>query len=196
MLKIATEIRARRNRFNEYIEVYDESTGSKYMVYDGNQWISYDDAETFKDKRKFMDDRCIGGVMIWAIDQDTDDFQALSGLLGDDIVEGALLEGGSMSDEEKEALRDELGGLTGDSCYITTGCTGPGTNDTKLSECRSGYSALEKVHEPGDLTYRTSGYLQHENRFCPPHSWKTICCKSSSTPQNCNWRGGPERSSL
>jgi len=36
------------------------------MVYDANQWISYDDAESFAEKRNFMDTRCIGGVMIWA----------------------------------------------------------------------------------------------------------------------------------
>ncbi|RSL94203.1 hypothetical protein CDV31_014405 [Fusarium ambrosium] len=39
----------------------------------GNQWLSYDDEETLKIKSEYAQSRCLGGVMVWAISQDTKD---------------------------------------------------------------------------------------------------------------------------
>ena len=83
------------------------------MIYAGNQWISFDDAQSFEDKKKFLSERCLGGLMvcpvlkqtllpeannlkIWAVDQDTQDYKALAGLLGDDAVGNGLIQGGGM----------------------------------------------------------------------------------------------------
>ncbi|KAF7585704.1 hypothetical protein BBP40_010254 [Aspergillus hancockii] len=131
-------IMARQHCLNEKHESYDEDTGVKYMVYDETQWITYDDAESFAVKRKMLDDECFGGVMIWAIDQDTPDFQALSGLLGDQFMSDAHLEGGELSDEEKKDLGSEMGGLTGDACYVPTGCFGAEPTIEGYPDCRSG----------------------------------------------------------
>jgi hypothetical protein len=165
------------------------------MTYDADQWISYDDAQSFADKRLFMDTRCLGGVMIWAIDQDTEDFQALSGLLGDSFVTDSLIQGGKMSDSEKAALAAELAGLSGDGCYITLGCSGPGADPT-FASCNKGYIPIERLHEAGGSDIENYGALRHENRVCPVGQWKTVCCLASSPAQNCKWRGGPERSSM
>lgn len=41
----------------------------KYVVFNETQWVGYDDAETIAMKRAFADVRCLGGTMVWAMDQ-------------------------------------------------------------------------------------------------------------------------------
>ena len=35
-----------------------------------NQWVSYDDETTFAIKLNYANERCLGGTMIWSVDQD------------------------------------------------------------------------------------------------------------------------------
>lgn len=39
----------------------------------GNQWVAYDDEETFKLKSEYAQSSCLGGLMVWAISHDTKD---------------------------------------------------------------------------------------------------------------------------
>jgi chitinase len=39
------------------------------ITWDNDQWVSYDDADTFTEKRAFANSRCLGGLMVWALDQ-------------------------------------------------------------------------------------------------------------------------------
>jgi chitinase len=49
--------------------VWDRAAAVKYLVYgDGKQWVSYDDADTFKQKRDFQEKMGLGGALIWASD--------------------------------------------------------------------------------------------------------------------------------
>ena len=45
----------------------------KEVTFGGNQWVSYDDADTFKLKIDYANSKCLGGTMIWAVS--TDDAQ-------------------------------------------------------------------------------------------------------------------------
>lgn len=47
-----------------------------YMV-KGNQWISYDDVQSVKDKAEFVKNKQLAGAMVWAIDND--DFKGVCG---------------------------------------------------------------------------------------------------------------------
>ncbi|KAJ7155586.1 hypothetical protein C8R46DRAFT_1196404 [Mycena filopes] len=58
----------------------DEDAAVKYVVWDTNQWVSYDDSDTFAIKMIYANDHCIGGTMIWSMDQDDDSYTALKGL--------------------------------------------------------------------------------------------------------------------
>lgn len=49
--------------------VLDDVAAVKYMAYNKTQWISYDDEETIKLKQQFADKKCLGGTMVWAMDQ-------------------------------------------------------------------------------------------------------------------------------
>ncbi|KAJ3019388.1 hypothetical protein NUW54_g96 [Trametes sanguinea] len=50
--------------------VYDETAQVKYLVYDTDNWISYDDKDTFNAKLDFARGAGLGGVMVWSADQD------------------------------------------------------------------------------------------------------------------------------
>ncbi|KAM0704603.1 hypothetical protein Q7P35_008837 [Cladosporium inversicolor] len=49
--------------------ILDEKAGVKYVAYNKTQWVGFDDEETIKLKRKFANERCLGGTMVWAMDQ-------------------------------------------------------------------------------------------------------------------------------
>lgn len=62
--------------------VYDSKAKVNYMVYGENNWISYDDERTFKDKIDFANSRGLNGLMMWAIDLDDERGTALNALTG------------------------------------------------------------------------------------------------------------------
>lgn len=45
----------------------------KQMVYDTNQWVTYDDEDTFKLRADFARSLGLGGLMVWAVSHDTQD---------------------------------------------------------------------------------------------------------------------------
>ncbi|PLN83775.1 glycosyl hydrolases family 18-domain-containing protein [Aspergillus taichungensis] len=61
--------------------VYDKEFAIKYIVWNDNQWISYDDQQTFQQKIKFANKKGLGGLLLWAIDQDDRNRDALRGVL-------------------------------------------------------------------------------------------------------------------
>lgn len=64
--------------------VHDKKAAVNYFVYrdSKDQWVSYDDEKTFKQKTDFANHVGLGGVMVWNVDQDDENFSALSGLVG------------------------------------------------------------------------------------------------------------------
>ena len=49
--------------------VYDKEAGIKYVTWDRDQWVSYDDEDTFQQKIKYANGLGLAGLFIWAIDQ-------------------------------------------------------------------------------------------------------------------------------
>ncbi|KAM0718295.1 hypothetical protein Q7P37_006627 [Cladosporium fusiforme] len=47
----------------------DKTAGVKYLAYNQTQWVGYDDDETIGLKRNLASSRCLGGTMVWAMDQ-------------------------------------------------------------------------------------------------------------------------------
>ncbi|CAF9915092.1 MAG: hypothetical protein ALECFALPRED_009976 [Alectoria fallacina] len=54
---------------NSLTPTWDHTAGVKWITWDSNQWVSYDDADTFQEKKDFASQRCLGGLMVWAMDQ-------------------------------------------------------------------------------------------------------------------------------
>jgi chitinase len=49
---------------NGLIPVWDKTAAVKWITWDSNQWVSYDDDDTFQQKRTFANSRCLGGTMV------------------------------------------------------------------------------------------------------------------------------------
>lgn len=46
--------------------------------------------------------------MIWAVDQDDGRYDALTGLLGEEAMQGSLIQGGNLSDAQKAGLASQF----------------------------------------------------------------------------------------
>jgi GH18 family chitinase len=55
------------------VPVLDSNAAVKMLVWDTNQWLTYDDQETFALRADFARSQCLGGVMVWAVSHDTKD---------------------------------------------------------------------------------------------------------------------------
>uniref|UniRef100_A0A0P0CAT0 chitinase n=1 Tax=Hypocrella siamensis TaxID=696354 RepID=A0A0P0CAT0_9HYPO len=159
---------------------YNSTTTVKYNVYEGDQWISYDDAQSWEDKRKFLSEQCFGGVMIWSLDQDDDGFDALYGLMGD--VSSLELSGGPPARELKEKLAHEIGAFTGQDCFVTPRCT-DGSHDQQGPEqvCPNGYQSMSTAHAPR----QAPGHPYYGE--CAQGWYRHICCPRDALPKDCSW---------
>ncbi|KAL2133698.1 hypothetical protein VTI74DRAFT_1874 [Chaetomium olivicolor] len=114
-------------------------TTVKYKVFGGSQWMSYDDGESFQ----HLASPCMGGLMIWAIDQDTSDSK-FGKLMGD----YSHLNQQQLDADSAEELSDLLDQYNGQHCYVTERCTRDG-NDQK---------SADQVHTPLGGDYAVGWY--------------------------------------
>ena len=68
---------------NSLSPTFDSEDAVKYIVWNDDQWVSYDDSETFQMKLNYANSICLGGTMIWSVDQDDASYTALMGLYPD-----------------------------------------------------------------------------------------------------------------
>lgn len=57
------------------------------MVYNGNSWISYDDETTFKLKIDYANGKGLAGLMVWAVDLDNANLNALKAISDADYID-------------------------------------------------------------------------------------------------------------
>ncbi|KAH6871039.1 hypothetical protein B0T10DRAFT_417778 [Thelonectria olida] len=146
---------------NEKVKkVHDKEAAVNYITFDDDQWVSYDDNTTFSQKVKWADSVGLGGLMIWAIDLDDDDFTALSGLVGKEVGESLSIDKG---DTVSKRTGDSWSSDSGQDCYATS-CG---------DDCKSSESTLEEY-----------------SSTCGGGKKKKICCPRARTPRSCQWRGG------
>lgn len=62
------EIQALLKQHTDLKPIWDKDAAVKYVVYDKNQWISYNDPDTFKQKVEWANSVGLGGSLIWASD--------------------------------------------------------------------------------------------------------------------------------
>ncbi|EFE38061.1 class V chitinase, putative [Trichophyton verrucosum HKI 0517] len=48
--------------------VYNDEAGVNWITWDSDQWVSFDDARTLKQKASFANNLCLGGTFAWALD--------------------------------------------------------------------------------------------------------------------------------
>jgi chitinase len=94
---------------------FDKAAAVKWITWDSNQWVSYDDGETTQLKLQAANQLCLAGSMIWSIDQDNTDGDNTSNQLGIGTANG-------VSEAEAKTLKDQLNNATlqndiAQSCY-------------------------------------------------------------------------------
>ncbi|KAI2464656.1 glycosyl hydrolases family 18-domain-containing protein [Annulohypoxylon bovei var. microspora] len=124
---------------------WDKTAGVKWVTWNSNQWISYDDDDTFAQKKSFANDRCLGGMMVWAIDQK-------------DQTSSNNLVSGVTQDQQNSAKQSSADQAAKISCY-TTDCN---------AKCKKGTNQVTQMNgQPGQLS--TSGRCskgQYRNLCC------------------------------
>ncbi|KAH6871517.1 hypothetical protein B0T10DRAFT_466678 [Thelonectria olida] len=150
----------RRMETSKSYSVHDKDAAVNWMVWGGDNWISYDTKETFQAKIDYANDLGLHGIFVWAIDQDTDQFTALQAVTGQDIA-------------NRIEPSDTLGNFDVGNCYIT-GCKQP---------CRDGYNKMTGLNQDsnGKGCPKGSKNKKQRNLCCP--SW------GAPDPSTCSWVG-------
>lgn len=145
----------------------------KTITWNNDQWVSYDDEDTWKIKADFAKSQCLGGVLIWAVDYDdsTNSFsRGLAAALGNDvnvdISTGLTLSLAITPDKRSESSQDSY-------CrFINCGET-----------CPSGFTEITRDDKKSQLML--------DSTQCPQGSkqTQTLCCPTSTDVPACRWRG-------
>jgi len=144
------------------VPYYDKADAVKYITFNTNQWVSYDDQDTFQQKIKFANDLGLGGLLIWSIDQDTDDLEALRAVIYPKTLNAYSRGARDQNHWEDAAMGD---------CRVT---------DCGLS-CNPGEILISK--QPcGSAKAVTRHSNQQDSSLCCPLS-------SAPDPKKCRWRG-------
>ncbi|KAL8726295.1 MAG: hypothetical protein Q9166_006797 [cf. Caloplaca sp. 2 TL-2023] len=117
---------------NSLKPTWDHETAVKWITWDGDQWVSYDDTDTFQQKKDFANKRCLGGLMVWAIDQKD---QTQSNGIGSNPDVSA--------DQQSNAQQLSANQAASLSCY-TTECN---------AKCKKGTNKVAEVFgQPGQVS--------------------------------------------
>jgi len=192
----------RTHLFHTYVEIYDwakEGKGRGYdsisldtdslsavMVKDGDQFISYDNSESFKWKVDYATEKCFGGTMVWAIDMLPANLQGSAASASD----GSSTQ--SIFGEDEDAANDAFCGASwdkaisscstpcpagtsddcpqGETCFAGTPCNGGGGGVAVADSCKicpdtsrqgiRGWVEIE-VEINGTFTETTCGELDY-----------------------------------
>ncbi|KAJ7826386.1 hypothetical protein B0H14DRAFT_2817404 [Mycena olivaceomarginata] len=60
--------------------IIDPDAAVAYVNYQEDQWVSFDTTDTFAMKMSYAKSHCLGGTMVWSVDQDDPAYSALYGL--------------------------------------------------------------------------------------------------------------------
>ncbi|OAQ59091.1 chitinase [Purpureocillium lilacinum] len=146
----------------------DTAAAVKMISWSGNQWVSFDDGDTFKIKGDFAKSQCLGGVMVWAISHDNTQ--------------------GTMALALNQALgRKSVSLPGGHGVNVALRLTGAEENQKNFcrwsncgADCPYGFSEI--VQSDG------SDKIMQDKQDCYTGARKLCCPKSQSLPK-CRWRG-------
>ncbi|CAN9442964.1 unnamed protein product [Alternaria alternata] len=141
------------------------------MLHWDDQWLTYDDADTFKLKTKFARKRCLGGVMVWAISHDTKEAKYTKALAAAANRKILLLPSTEGPEQEVKIPHPQ--------CKWTN-CLDGG--------CPSGWQLMKRSDE-----HARSDEWMFDNSGCDGAGIHRLCCPSSETLPTCGWYTLPKR---
>ncbi|RDW64378.1 uncharacterized protein DSM5745_09789 [Aspergillus mulundensis] len=146
---------------------FDKEAAVKILKFDSNQWLTYDDAETFKLKAEFASSQCLGGVMVWAVSHDLP-YGNYSRALGE------------AANRKVKAIA--LGAQSGDA---ETRTVYPQCKWTNCWEnCPAGWTLVQRTDDDaGD----NQGMVDHTG--CQKGTDHFFCCPPDAEVPKCGWYG-------
>ncbi|OGM50923.1 hypothetical protein ABOM_000717 [Aspergillus bombycis] len=164
------------NKRDTITPIHDKEAAVNYFTFDDNQWISYDDKTTFKQKIDWANDIGLGGALIWASDLDDDQYSAHAGLLGREIISTSTLQSINKAASNPKSVIEDLAAFNGQKCFRYSGkCVNLNDDQAMTNACGSGYTVVG---------WDDAGCGK---KNC--HCGKPICCPSNAAPKGCSWRG-------
>ncbi|PYI05155.1 glycoside hydrolase [Aspergillus sclerotiicarbonarius CBS 121057] len=155
----------------------DSDAVVKTLTWNTDQWVSYDDQDTWKIKADFAKSQCLGGVFVRSVDEDDRNHTFSKGLMA------AL---------GNELNLDVTNGLTKVAFNELSAKTGSRSQSSHSQYCRfancgaacpNGFTEIPRAGETSQIMQDPTG--------CPPDSdqTQTLCCPTSSKVPTCQWRG-------
>ncbi|KAJ5779984.1 glycoside hydrolase, partial [Penicillium paradoxum] len=154
---------------NDLTPTLDREAAVKWITWDSDQWVSYDDGETMQMKISAANNLCLGGTMIWAVDHDSQDSKSSNDLMGIGTANGV-----SASDATKlRGLQKtaEAAATRQNSCYWSF-CG---------DMCVAGF--ISETYAKGQV----AGIDLDMN--CDGDEVKTLCCAPGTNTGTCDWYG-------
>ena len=132
----------------------------------GNQWASFDDAETWRLKADTAREQCISGVMVWAISQDDGDVTNV------------------------KALTSAIGRSAMDMPIWTTKPIASKGNFETVQSCR--WAGCDKPCPTGfkEVKWDGTNQIMMDHTHCvTENSVDKFCCPANLPMPTCRWRG-------
>lgn len=148
---------------------HDQEAAIKYITWSGNQWISYDDKETFKQKVDWANSVGFSGSLIWASDLDDNMQRAHQGLTGKTVTTNDRI----LAQSNAMYTKMDVQRAFNTQCQVLQRCVKDASQPFGLhSHCSQGDTLV--------------GF---DFADCPAGEFKPICCPIIKYPSDCIWRG-------
>ncbi|KAF2009039.1 glycoside hydrolase family 18 protein [Aaosphaeria arxii CBS 175.79] len=162
-----------KNKKRDLTVVHDKKAAVKYITWDNDQWISYDDADTFKQKQDWANSVGFSGSLIWASDLDDYNHSAHTAFTG-------IKDLGSRKELKKVYdLKEYV--ETVDS-FLGQGCKFFKTVVPNVNSHDCGKDMELVAYD----THGCKGNKKHKDWQC---GWPMCCPKTASMKDKCMWRG-------
>ncbi|KAF7342007.1 putative class V chitinase [Mycena venus] len=159
----------------------DQAAAVKIVTYGGNNWVSYDDADTFKLKIDYANNHCLGGTMIWAASLDDKTGSAAS-------VLGGVTGRSALSLAAISSTTDPITACVFSDCGLGDNCPA-GTRPVIVANHpdKSAGIGISEGNNACRDEWNSAGNTRFERVFCcPPNSPPT--CRWGGTAPFCNGR--------
>ncbi|PWY74466.1 glycoside hydrolase [Aspergillus sclerotioniger CBS 115572] len=149
----------------------------KTIVWNTDQWVAYDDQDTWKIKANFAKSQCLGGVFVRSVDEDDRNHTFSKGLME------------ALGNEYNLDIKTGLTKVAFNELSTTTGSRSQSSHKQYCrfvncgASCPNGFTEVTRADQPSQI--------MQDSTSCPLDSDQTqkLCCPTSSKVPICQWRG-------
>jgi chitinase len=102
-----------KNKKRDLTVVHDKKAAVKYLNCDNDQWILFDDADTFEQKKEWANSVGFSGSLIWASDLDDYEYTAHQALTGNKSIGSQI---GLKDDNDQNKYAQTANAFLGQGC--------------------------------------------------------------------------------